>query len=73
MPNITMLQQSILRMYHVLALVLCVSASEDFDWTKNERTSFYYGTFPTGRTQVKVYNNPPVTRDTIKVNSLIVR
>jgi hypothetical protein len=31
------------------ALVLCVSANEDFDWTKNERGSFYYGTFPTGR------------------------
>lgn len=42
-----MLQQSILTM----ALVLCVPASEDFDWTKKERTAFYYGTFPTGRTQ----------------------
>lgn len=45
----TMLQWGILRPHHVLALVLCVSATEDFDWTKNERTSFYYGTFPTGR------------------------
>ncbi|TDH17495.1 hypothetical protein EPR50_G00008810 [Perca flavescens] len=43
-----MLQRCILRPYHVLAMVLCVSAGEDFDWTKNERTSFYYGTFPTG-------------------------
>lgn len=32
----------------MVALVLLVSASEDFDWTKNQRTSFYYGTFPTG-------------------------
>lgn len=39
-------------MYHMLALALCVSASEEFDWTKNERTSFYYGTFPTGRTHI---------------------
>lgn len=33
---------------HVLMLVLCLSAAEDFDWTKNEHGSFYYGTFPTG-------------------------
>lgn len=52
LPKITMLQQRILRMYHMLALALCVSASEEFDWTKNERTSFYYGTFPTGRTHI---------------------
>ncbi|AWP01068.1 putative lactase-like protein [Scophthalmus maximus] len=37
-----------LRTFHVFALVLCVSATDDFDWTKNDRTSFYYGTFPTG-------------------------
>ncbi|KAJ0056439.1 hypothetical protein NL108_007478 [Boleophthalmus pectinirostris] len=36
------------RWAHVVALVLLVSASEDFDWTKNQRTSFYYGTFPPG-------------------------
>ncbi|XP_077566429.1 lactase-like protein isoform X3 [Stigmatopora nigra] len=35
-------------MHHVLVLVLCVSASEDFDWTKNDHGSFYYGTFPAG-------------------------
>lgn len=45
-----MLQRCTLRTFHLLVLVMCVSASEDFDWTKNERTSFYYGTFPTGRT-----------------------
>ncbi|KAF7648913.1 hypothetical protein LDENG_00150340 [Lucifuga dentata] len=28
--------------------MLCVSANEDFDWTKNERSSFCYGIFPTG-------------------------
>uniref|UniRef100_A0A3Q3L4L9 Cytosolic beta-glucosidase n=1 Tax=Mastacembelus armatus TaxID=205130 RepID=A0A3Q3L4L9_9TELE len=33
---------------HVFMLVLCLSADEDFDWTKNEHSSFYYGTFPTG-------------------------
>ncbi|KAL2093265.1 hypothetical protein ACEWY4_010577 [Coilia grayii] len=33
---------------HVLVLVLCLSAAEDFDWTKNDRGSFYYGTFPSG-------------------------
>uniref|UniRef100_A0A3B3VMZ3 Cytosolic beta-glucosidase n=1 Tax=Poecilia latipinna TaxID=48699 RepID=A0A3B3VMZ3_9TELE len=32
---------------HVLMLVLCLSAAEDFDWTKNNHGSFYYGTFPT--------------------------
>lgn len=44
-----MLQRCTLRTFHLLVLVMCVSAGEDFDWTKNERTSFYYGTFPTGR------------------------
>uniref|UniRef100_A0A8C7ZT09 Cytosolic beta-glucosidase n=1 Tax=Oryzias sinensis TaxID=183150 RepID=A0A8C7ZT09_9TELE len=33
---------------HVLMLVLCLSAAEDFDWTKDEHGSFYYGTFPAG-------------------------
>ncbi|CDQ91121.1 unnamed protein product [Oncorhynchus mykiss] len=36
------------RTCHVLVLVLCLSAAEDFDWTKNDRGSFYYGTFPAG-------------------------
>ncbi|KAJ8417610.1 hypothetical protein AAFF_G00224530 [Aldrovandia affinis] len=33
---------------HVLMLVLCLSAAEDLDWTKNDRRPFHYGTFPTG-------------------------
>ncbi|CAG5957951.1 lactase-like protein isoform 3-T3 [Menidia menidia] len=33
---------------HVLMLVLCLSAAEDFDWTKNNHGAFYYGTFPAG-------------------------
>ncbi|KAM7414651.1 hypothetical protein PAMA_019461 [Pampus argenteus] len=33
---------------HVFMLVLCLSAAEDFDWTKNNHGSFYYGTFPAG-------------------------
>ncbi|XP_068595144.1 lactase-like protein [Brachionichthys hirsutus] len=33
---------------HVLVLVLCLSSAEDFDWTKNEHSTFYYGTFPAG-------------------------
>ncbi|KAM8751730.1 lactase-like b isoform X1 [Acanthopagrus latus] len=33
---------------HVLVLVLCLSSAEDFDWTKNDHGSFYYGTFPAG-------------------------
>ncbi|XP_046719853.1 lactase-like b [Silurus meridionalis] len=32
----------------VLVLVLCLSAAEDFDWTKKDHSTFYYGTFPTG-------------------------
>ncbi|KAM4596380.1 lactase-like a [Fundulus diaphanus] len=44
----TMLQRGALRTVHLLALALCVSAGGDFDWTKQEKTSFYYGTFPTG-------------------------
>uniref|UniRef100_A0A8C2ZB03 Cytosolic beta-glucosidase n=1 Tax=Cyclopterus lumpus TaxID=8103 RepID=A0A8C2ZB03_CYCLU len=43
-----MLQRRPLRPLQLLALVLWASAQEDFDWTKSERTSFYYGTFPTG-------------------------
>ncbi|XP_075945290.1 lactase-like protein isoform X2 [Anarhichas minor] len=33
---------------HVFVLVLCLSSAEDFDWTKNSHSSFYYGTFPAG-------------------------
>ncbi|KAK9516626.1 hypothetical protein VZT92_024546 [Zoarces viviparus] len=33
---------------HVFVLVLCLSSAEDFDWTKNGHSSFYYGTFPAG-------------------------
>ncbi|XP_076122598.1 lactase-like protein isoform X1 [Alosa pseudoharengus] len=43
-----MLPRSAVTTCHVLVLVLCLSAAEDFDWTKNERGSFYYGTFPSG-------------------------
>lgn len=46
----TMLKWSMFGPYHLLTLVLWASASNDFDWTKNEQTSFYYGTFPTGMT-----------------------
>ncbi|CAL1604416.1 unnamed protein product [Knipowitschia caucasica] len=35
------------RWVYSMVLILLVSA-EDFDWTNNQRTSFYYGTFPTG-------------------------
>uniref|UniRef100_W5UL36 Cytosolic beta-glucosidase n=1 Tax=Ictalurus punctatus TaxID=7998 RepID=W5UL36_ICTPU len=42
-----MAQHSLLSLCHVLVLALCVSAAEDFDWTKNEKGSFHYGTFPT--------------------------
>lgn len=37
------------RVGHVLVLVLCLSSAEDFDWTKNDDGSFYYGTFPAGK------------------------
>ncbi|XP_029909175.1 lactase-like protein [Myripristis murdjan] len=43
-----MLPRCAVRVCHVLVLVLCLSAAEDFDWTKNDRGSFYYGTFPAG-------------------------
>ncbi|XP_028814796.1 lactase-like protein [Denticeps clupeoides] len=43
-----MLLRCVTRTCHVLVLVLCLSAAEDFDWTKNNHGSFYYGTFPTG-------------------------
>ncbi|CAL8356342.1 unnamed protein product [Lota lota] len=44
-----MLPRCAVQVCHVLLLVLCMSAAEDFDWTKNDRSSsFYYGTFPAG-------------------------
>uniref|UniRef100_K7FX64 Cytosolic beta-glucosidase n=1 Tax=Pelodiscus sinensis TaxID=13735 RepID=K7FX64_PELSI len=38
----------VLRVWYVHVLVLCLNAAEDFQWTKNNPGSFYYGTFPTG-------------------------
>ncbi|KAK2819810.1 hypothetical protein Q7C36_021456 [Tachysurus vachellii] len=43
-----MAQHMLLTLCHVLMLALHISSSEDFDWTKNEKGSFHYGTFPTG-------------------------
>ncbi|XP_054588997.1 lactase-like protein isoform X2 [Nothobranchius furzeri] len=43
-----MLPRCAVSVCHVLVLVLCLSAAEDFDWTKNNYGSFYYGTFPAG-------------------------
>ncbi|KAM6960800.1 lactase-like protein isoform 2-T3 [Aplochiton taeniatus] len=48
MPRSTMLPRCAASVCHVLVLVLCLSSAEDFDWTKNDRGSFYYGTFPVG-------------------------
>lgn len=45
----TMLLRRACRVGHVLVLVLCLSSAEDFDWTKNDHGSFYYGTFPAGK------------------------
>lgn len=45
----TMLLRYACRVGHVLVLVLCLSSAEDFDWTKNDHGSFYYGTFPAGK------------------------
>lgn len=50
LPPTTVPMRPILKPHQLLALVLVAAASEDFDWTKNQQTSFYYGTFPTGRT-----------------------
>ncbi len=44
-----MLPRCALSVCHVLVLVLCLSSAEDFDWTKNDHGSFYYGTFPAGK------------------------
>ncbi len=43
-----MLSHRVGRACHVLVLVLCLSAAEDFDWSANNHDSFYYGTFPNG-------------------------
>lgn len=45
----TMLPQCTFSVCHVFVLVLCLSSAEDFDWTKNDHSSFYYGTFPAGK------------------------
>lgn len=44
-----MLPRCALSACHVFVLVLCLSSAEDFDWTKNDHSSFYYGTFPAGK------------------------
>lgn len=49
LPQTTAPMWSIHKLHWLLALVLVAAASEDFDWTKNQQTSFYYSTFPTGR------------------------
>ncbi|XP_073707118.1 lactase-like protein isoform X1 [Garra rufa] len=43
-----MLSHRVGRACHVLVLVLCLSAAEDFNWSANNHDSFYYGTFPNG-------------------------
>lgn len=43
-----MMQHTLLSLGHLLTLALYVSTAEDFDWTKNEKGPFHYGTFPTG-------------------------
>ncbi|XP_029009397.1 lactase-like b isoform X2 [Betta splendens] len=43
-----MLRSCVFTVCYVFMLVLRLSAAEDFDWTKNDHSSFYYGTFPTG-------------------------
>nr|XP_046250949.1 lactase-like b isoform X2 [Scatophagus argus] len=43
-----MLPRCAFNVCHVFVLVLCLSSAEDFDWTKNDHSSFYYGTFPAG-------------------------
>ncbi|XP_044049897.1 lactase-like b isoform X2 [Siniperca chuatsi] len=43
-----MLPRCAISVCHVFMLVLCLSSAEDFDWTKNDHSSFYYGTFPAG-------------------------
>lgn len=45
----TMLPCCLFSVCHVFMLVLCLSSAEDFDWTKNDHSSFYYGTFPAGK------------------------
>ena len=47
-PRPTMQARLLLGLCQVLLLALCVAPSNDFDWTKTDRGSFYYGTFPTG-------------------------
>lgn len=56
LPQTTTPMWSIQKLHWLLALVLVAAASEDFDWTKNQQTSFYYSTFPTGR------SHPPFSR-----------
>lgn len=45
----TMLPRCTSNVCHVFVLVLCLSSAEDFDWTKNDHSSFYYGSFPAGK------------------------
>lgn len=51
----TMQPRCAISVCHVLVLVLCVSSAEDFDWTKNDHGSFYYGTFPAGKHMIVLF------------------
>lgn len=44
----------VLRIWCVLVPIIQLNAAEDFQWTKNNPGSFYYGTFPTGTFELQL-------------------
>lgn len=46
--KLTAMKTYILRIWYMLVPIIQLNTAEDFQWTKNNPGSFYYGTFPAG-------------------------
>lgn len=54
MTKLTGMKTYTLRTWYTLVLALRLNAAEDFQWTKINPSSFYYGTFPPGTFQLQL-------------------
>lgn len=52
--KLTAMKTSILRIWYMLVLIIQLNTAEDFQWTKNNPGSFYYGTFPAGTFELQL-------------------
>lgn len=54
MTKLTGMKIYTLRTWYMLVLALHLNTAEDFQWTKINPSSFYYGTFPPGTFQLQL-------------------